>query len=217
VGYNANYAVLTGSNWSVQTAFSDITNIGNLVLDHSANPSFCYLNSSLSNVLNYGYWNGSTWVTKTVDSSNFVESKYYMQIDSSSYPQVVFYSANYNDSIHSVVDAQWNGDRWISQKLGDIPNSSNYYYGKVTISDIAFGRNGNIDILYDRVTGTIRGAFYYGDLTYASIQTPNSLSDASIAIVILITSVAIALTALMFVRRHRKASLVKTAVEDRHG
>jgi len=225
--YNVKYASLNGLSWQIQTVLSNCSGIGNLVVDSKLQPNFCYTHQSFSFVpkdfgnvnvdesMNYAYWNGNVWLFREIDS---LEGRPYLSLDSSGNPQIYCYVVNdQNHDESSLMYANWTGLNWDVQNLGTIPKNAqnnNEYIG-----DIAFGINGSLSLTYYEQTGTFRTAPFYGNLTFASLQTngisPNSSFSPTLSIVTAFTIIIIVIALLLFHRIHRKSKLTVLSITQR--
>jgi hypothetical protein len=215
--YNVKYASLTGSSWLVQTVVTNSTAIGNLVLDSKGQPSFCYIHENFSFIpesssfqtsgsMNYAYWNGYAWLSRAIDSKPSSSGQTYLNLDSNGNPQVYFYVENYQKPTDSgLMYTQWTGSSWNIQNIGSIPSNSDYYQSTANIADIAFDAHGKLSLTYDGEVGTIRSAPIYGDLTYASLETPLTSAPDHLLIIIsvAITAVTILIVVLIIYKKKR--------------
>lgn len=176
---NIKYATTTGSNWSIQTivtnASTTVGATGNLVLDSKAQPHLCYIHENFTYLpdygtfmvrdsLNYVYWDGSAWLVRTIDPKpyNVFYRQPCLRLDSDNNPQVFFYEEDYHNPADTGLKyAKYSGSNWDIQTIG-----------KQQFLDIAFDSYDNPHITYDMVMCTIHGAPKYGNLTYASLETP---------------------------------------------
>jgi len=226
--HNVKYAYLHGLSWQIQTVISNCSSIGNLVVDSKLQPSFCYTHQSFSfapkdigvaNVdesMNYAYWNGYVWLFREIDS---LEGRPYLNLDSSGNPQIYCYVVNdQNRDESSLMYANWTGLNWDVQNLGTIPK--NAQNNNAHIGDIAFGINGSLSLTYYEQTGTFRTAPFYGNLTFASLQTndisPKSSFSPTLPIVTAFTIIIIVIALLLFCRKRRKTKLTILSITQKY-
>jgi hypothetical protein len=142
------FATWNGSAWGIQTAFSDLSYYGNMVLDSKGYPHFVYrqdypISHSGNSTLFYASWNGSAWNTQTVISNaNLGPGTSFLALDSYDYPHIDYCNASGIDSDSgSLVYAGWTGSVWDIQIVG--PNSLATQAGP-----IAMDSHGNAHIAY---------------------------------------------------------------------
>jgi hypothetical protein len=183
---NIRYAYWNNSGWLKQTLFSNST-ANNLLINSNGQPSFCYTttNSTFRDFfsVNYAYWDGNSWQSRPIDENvnpyrNGRIYLNYLGLDNLNNPQLFFYTRNNEDSKYYITlnIVKWNGLEWAVKNLGGIPTNRSFYEGTMTIADIAYNSNGTVDLTYYGVTGTVRSAYVYRSLTYASLDT-TSLSN----------------------------------------
>jgi hypothetical protein len=141
------FATWNGSIWNIQTAFSDLSSYGNMVLGSKGYPHFVYrqdypISFSRNSTLNYASWNGSAWNIQTVVSNADVGNIVFLALDSYDYPHIDYCNASGMDSYSgSLVYAGWTGSVWDMQIVG--PNSLATQAGP-----IAMDSHGNAHIAY---------------------------------------------------------------------
>jgi hypothetical protein len=142
------YAVLNGSSWNIQTAFTGLSQYGNLVLDSNDYPHFTVVKNSPQGAsmwfnmsLTYASWNGSEWNTQTIDSNISSSDSGYLELDSHDNPSIDYRTINPNSDHDSLMYARWTGTKWDIQTVG--PNSLVFEE-----APIAVGSNGNPHITY---------------------------------------------------------------------
>jgi hypothetical protein len=221
--YDVKYATIVGSNWSLQTVLKEVSEVGNLVVDSSGKPSFCYVSIDAIGTLKYAYLNGDIWLSKDVNSTQFGErqSKFYLNLNSDSNPQVFFYAESaQNKNESGLLKLQWAGSGWNTQNLGIIAlNGSSIYEGSAHIDNLVFGDQGIIGLTYTGQIGTNIGAPVYGGLTYVTNQyvdtnpdhfrstgTRSDLVSLTIVAVVIVVLIVVALSVLLF-RWLRKSNL----------
>jgi len=216
--YNVKYAYAKDSIWSVQTMLSNCSGISNLVLDSIGKPSFSYLHENFAYLpdygtlstnysVNYAYWNGYTWLTRTI-AQQFIDSELgdtYLSLDSKGVPQVFFYEKMYQErTLSGLMFAQWTGSSWNIQNLGDIPSQPNYYVDTASITDFVVDGHGNLDLLYVGEVGTIHGAGIQGGLTYANLKISSyGLFSSEIILAFAVIGVFVILISLLLYKKHR--------------
>jgi hypothetical protein len=146
--YSVKFATWNGSTWNIQTAFSDLSYYGNMVLDSKGYPHFVYrqdypISHSGNSTLFYASWNGSAWNSQTVVSNaNLGPGTSFLALDSYDYPHIDYCNASGIDSDSgSLVYAGWTGSVWDMQIVG--PNSLATQAGP-----IAMDSHGNAHIAY---------------------------------------------------------------------
>jgi hypothetical protein len=135
------FAIWNGSNWNIQTPFTNLDSYGNMVLDSNGYPDFIYqtqsnYSSSLgyyNSSLTYASWSGSAWNTQIV-VTNCSSSNPTLALDSHNYPHIEFFNG-------SLIYASWTGASWNIQTVA--PN--NFAYGE---GSLALDSSGNPHICY---------------------------------------------------------------------
>ena len=144
------FATWNGSAWNIQTAFNDLSEYGNMVLDSKGYPHFIYrqnfpINNHLSNsTLSYASWNGSDWTSQTVVSNAHLGGfgTGFLALDSYDYPHIDYINdTGTYDDWKRLVYAGWTGSEWDFQIVG--PNSLAIHAGPILMDS-----NGNAHILY---------------------------------------------------------------------
>jgi outer membrane protein assembly factor BamB len=145
------FAMWNGSSWNIQTAFSNVGSIGNMVLDSNGYPHFVGYNfkinyvesngvqyfASANSTMTYYSWNGSAWNTQIVLLGAGLSSDYNavtLALDSHNYPHIEFFNS-------SLMYTSWTGASWNIQTVA--PN--NFAYGE---GPLALDSNGNPIICY---------------------------------------------------------------------
>ena len=73
-----------------------------LALDGAGNPSISYIDSTNTS-LKFAYFNGTSWVTETVDNSGDVGSYSALALDSSGNPSISYYDTTNGDLLYATV------------------------------------------------------------------------------------------------------------------
>jgi len=209
---DVNLAVYSDSSWSIQTVISNVTNLGNMVLDSKGNPHFIY---SANSTLLYASWNGTTWNTQSV-ASNIGGSVTYsgslttasLSLDSHNYPHIA-YVTNSPETLPGwcfLAYASWNGISWNIQTVNsqDIAESCS----------LALDSNGNphISIIGININSGAYEAETYGayDFTasvfYATVAEPTLMLNGfeSLLVIALIAVIAVIVVSLILYMRKRK-------------
>lgn len=214
------FAKWTGKGWSfdtVATNSSDANGVGSLVLDSKGLPHLCYIqdnqttspetgNSSNQYAIGYTYFDGSNWVTKTVENGLFDTdySNPTLRLDSNGNPQVFYYREDYQNQAESgLIAATWSGTGWDIQNLGTVPSNG---YGPASISSMAFDSNGNPRLLYSVVVGTYESASRSGNLTYASLIAPQYSQPQIILLTATVVIILAVVTTFIIYRVKHKSS-----------
>ena len=128
------YAVLNGSSWNIQTAFTGLSLYGNMVLDSYGYPHFTVVKNSpqvasywFNMNLTYARWDGSSWNTQTVDSNISWVGLSYLTLDSHDNPHLDYLTVTPNSHNDNLMYARWTGTEWDIQTVG--PNSTAYEEG----------------------------------------------------------------------------------------
>jgi hypothetical protein len=81
-----------------------------LMLDSSGNPHISYcLMDFYPDKLKYAYWNGSDWITETVDTEGYNGEGSSLVLDSSDNPHISYHESDPN---YDLKYASWNGSTW---------------------------------------------------------------------------------------------------------
>jgi hypothetical protein len=160
--WTVKFAAWNGSTWNIQTAFSNLSAYGNMVLDSKGYPHFVCSQDypsfkSGNSTLSYASWNGSVWNTQIVVSNAKLGDTAFVALDSYDYPHIDFF----NSTSDSLVYAGWTGSVWDFQIVG--PNSLAIYAGP-----IAMDSNGNAHIIY---TGNPDLSRSFGEEVYTMYAT----------------------------------------------
>jgi hypothetical protein len=117
-------AVYRDSSWNIQTVATDISTLGNMVLDSEGYPHFIYtVNYGFNNsTLKYSHWNGTSWITQDVVSNTVIGYGWTplpgsLALDSNDSPQIAYIT-----STPELMYAKWTGTTW------NIKNVENAYY-----------------------------------------------------------------------------------------
>ena len=210
---NIKYATWTGSSWSIQTVVSNasyIDGIGNLVLSSKGAPHLCYIHENFTYLPDYGtfivkntklcFLGGSAWLVQAIDSKpyNIMYEQPDLKLDSNGNPQVYFYKEDYQNTTDSgLMNAKLTGSNWNIQTIGSHD-----------FNDIALDSHGNPHITYATVVGSIHGAYRYGNLTYATLETALILNPTSLLTIITVTTAVCIILMVLFIvyrARHKAA------------
>ena len=120
----ARLAVYRNSSWNIQTVATDLSTLGNIVLDFEGYPHFIYaVNYDFNNsTLKYSHWNGASWITQDVVSNTAIGYGWTplpgsLALDSNNSPHIAYIT-----SVPELMYASWTGTTW------DIQNIGNAYY-----------------------------------------------------------------------------------------
>ena len=148
------YAWWNGSQWITQTVDNAGRGLSSgrestaLALDGNDRPHIAYYDYRNKD-LRYARWDGSQWITQTVDSNGDVGGYASMALDSKDHPHISYYDATNKDLKY----AYWDSSRWISETVdstGDVG-----MYTSITLDDA-----GNIYIsYYDWINSDLKYAF----------------------------------------------------------
>lgn len=121
-----------------------------------------------------------------------------LKLDSNGNPQVYFYKEDYQNTTDSgLMNAKLTGSNWNIQTIGSHD-----------FNDIALGSHGNPHITYATVVGSIHGAYRYGNLTYATLETALILNPTSLLTIITVTTAVCIILMVLFIvyrARHKAA------------
>lgn len=203
--YNIKYASRTGAEWHIQTAFSRISVLGNMVLDSHGRPHLLYVSSgrfSLEGTLIHAYWTGSTWNTQNVSSKADTSYVHLLALDSHDRPHIIFCIRD--KGLPVVMYATLIGSNWDFQVASDLT----WQFGwPLRVSSMVMDSQNRLHLATDHAIGTERQAPVTGDLSYATfettqVSTPNSFPTTIIAVVIGVVVIGTVLLVYFRKRRH---------------
>ncbi|XHH09729.1 MAG: hypothetical protein ACFCUE_03640 [Candidatus Bathyarchaeia archaeon] len=209
--YNSKGVQLThiqNSSFATETIDSNITGIGNIVLDSNGYPNIVYTKNFENNsAVVYAIWTGSVWEKQTVYSTTKTtyDSVSTLTLDSYNYPHV-----SYVVDAGKLAYARWTGINWDIQTVdSDLGWLGGFSY-------LALDSNGNLHISYCGIN------YPAGDIRYATsealtpIYTPPTLSSSTpstsafpdqnlllLVVIIIVLTFAI-VTLLIVFKGHRK-------------
>jgi hypothetical protein len=139
--------------WVTQTvdSSSDVGFYTSLALDSSDSPHISYFDG-LNRELKYAMWNGSSWVSQTVDSGN-VGLFTSLALDNSDAPHISYY----NDLNDDLKYAMWNGSSWVVQTVDGSSSAGEYTSLTLDSSDaphISYHDFANGDLKYAMWNGS---------------------------------------------------------------
>jgi hypothetical protein len=152
------YTFLDGSNWITQTVARMVGDFSigflgsdsDLALDSQNRPHISYIDRAEGDNVPYGhgdlkyaYWNGSSWITQTVESLVGVGSHTSLALDSNNQPHISYYDEVYSD--YTFKYATWNGSSWV---IGVIASGSPDYYLFET-NELVLDSNDQPHIIYN--------------------------------------------------------------------
>ena len=125
VNSSSNYvqeANITTVSWISQTIdvmggmYGDPTAIA---IDSNNYPHIGYLNADNADLM-YAYWNGSSWITKTISPDENPNSDIDLVLDSNGYPHLSYYAG------YDLKYAYWSGSDWITNTVDAFGNAGYY-------------------------------------------------------------------------------------------
>jgi hypothetical protein len=190
-------AVWGGSIWNIQTIFSDVDYMGNMVLNINGNPHLIYAvpeTSVASSALRYAFWNGSAWNSQLVVSSmgfnSFSNGNPLLALSPHNYPSIEFFNG-------SLIYTSWTGTNWDTQTVA--PNNFAYAAGP-----LALDSNGNPSICYwvDDIQNKTAfvSSLIYTSPTPLSLQTPvpSPILNSALLVIIVAAVAVVVGVALVF-------------------
>ena len=163
------YAEWDGQSWKIQTAFTDINSIGNVVLDSSNRPHFTCLNLPS---LMYATLDGATWTVQTVDSNSLLADGSFLALDRQSNPHVCYYEEAGAGSLYgSLMYAYQDGSGWRTEVVTN--NGTDAGAGPIVLDS-----SGRPHIAYS--THHYSDPFHYYDVKYASLAESGPSSSPSV-------------------------------------
>jgi hypothetical protein len=189
VGASAKLAMVNSSRIS-QTAVSNVSALGNVVLDSAGYPHFTY---SWGDALRYNSWDGSEWKAQVVVAAPFLSGSC-VALDSAGRPHITYIGT------YSLKYTAWMGSGWAAQTvLRDII---------IDPAPLALDSNGNPHIGY-LVPRMEHNYYSSGTITYTyttdKLQAPTSLILGAILLALAVTVIAIAVFA--FKRGHARKAI----------
>jgi len=110
--YNVRHATFNGWTWNrFGVAQAPDGDCQSLVLDSQGRPHIVYQTTDTLD-LKYAAWNGSAWITHTVDSSGLPTQGCSLLLDGNDAPHLA-----YSVSTGGVVYAVWNGSSWVKRTV----------------------------------------------------------------------------------------------------
>jgi hypothetical protein len=189
------YAYWSQSNWTIETVANDSV-LDQLVIDSHGYPCFlCHEHvpeSSATTTLTYEAWNGSTWKSQSVVSSNEVSGGY-VTLDSNNYSHIDYF-ADSSDSAR-LIYTRWTGYAWENETVDSNAASS---------GQIALDSNGNPHISYSGSTGSL-----YADNVYLMYATKSNQPNFTPIDSFLLIAVAVILVAVVFTYFWKKTKTKK--------
>jgi hypothetical protein len=164
-----NYTSLAGSSWISQTVARMVGDFSigllgsdsDLALDNQNWPHISYIDRAEGDNVPYGhgdlkyaYWNGSSWVTQTVETLTGVGSHTSLALDSNSQPHITYYDNVFSDYTFNYVT--WNGSSWVIEVI--VSGSPDYILFET--NSLALDSNDQPHIIYTEPIS--------GQLSYAS-------------------------------------------------
>lgn len=205
------FAIWNSSTWNIQTAISNVSAYGNMVLDSKGYPHFTYKKDYPvtygNSTLYYASWNGSAWNSQPVISKTDFDLGY-LTLDTYDYPHMDFS----NNTSSALMYAQWTGTLWDIQTVGQ--NGFGIESGPIVVDSV-----GNAYVTY---SGHVDMSWRIGYGGYASATEPvytptpsptptatnaaNALSTAlmSWTTIVAISVVSVFAVFVFLLRRHRK-------------
>ncbi|MBU0945883.1 MAG: hypothetical protein KKE53_15690 [Proteobacteria bacterium] len=171
--YHLMYTKWTGSTWETTDIESDARH-KSLVLDSNGHPHISYYVALPYNYLKYATYNGISWNTEVVDTSDVpdgsVGSANSMALDSNNRPHIAYS----DDSNKTIKYAKWTGTEWVKETV----DSSTISYNSVAL---ALDSSNTPHISY---TTDSSGSLHYARLTGSAwvkeTVDPNDFRDTSI-------------------------------------
>jgi hypothetical protein len=190
------YATYIDNSWKMYTIDETDNAQSAIAIDSKGYPYVAY---GKGTSLEYASWNDNGWNIQTIDSSNYSGGTgISLFLDSKDQAHV-----SYISELGQMYAEQTN-KKWVIELVDPM--------GYGLSNSLALDTNGNPHIVYDKFVGTTRGAPIWGNLTYASLKNPSSISSQD-SMLTALTVAATAVTILILVaiissliyRRHRKA------------
>ena len=215
--YNVKYAVLSSGTWEIQTALEDAYRIGNRVLAEQGQPSFCCQKYDEGNIT-YVYWDGQTWISQQIAASSGYDRRTILHIAADGKPQVYFYMTDdRNASNNGLMCSEVDDSNWYTTNLGHFLNGTKYYFGSEAIVDMKFDSQGNPVLTADGFTGSVRGAWQKGGLTYAALSFQQDASSESSQLLIptaIAVVLAVPIIAVFVFKQREQKTLQKNPREN---
>jgi hypothetical protein len=117
---NLRYAFFDGASWQVLTVTSDVADASALALDAAGRPHVGYCRPDCSSspcscrAVEYAYYDGTAWITTTVDSGSQVGHGISLALDAAGRPHLT-----YHGSDNSVRHAWYDGTAWQTEIVDD--------------------------------------------------------------------------------------------------
>lgn len=157
---DAKLAVLGSSGWGIQNVASNVSSIGNLVLNSHGNPCFIYaINGQFglgSKTIVYASWNGAAWRTQEVVPNASVGgvgtrddffTMGYLSLDSHDAPHIAYATNSSSYSWGTLAYVSWTGKAWDTQNVNSTIDAQSCY--------LAVDSNGNPHI---SLIGVVEGS-----------------------------------------------------------